>query len=63
MFGRFSNFDNCRPEAAVDVMSGMAVEKFSTDERAKLGDFMLNSGQIIRIFGRKDLFYALLYSN
>ena len=38
IFGRFSNLDKCRPEAACDVISGRALEYVGTDVRAGLGD-------------------------
>ena len=33
------------------------------DVRAKFGDSRLNRGRIIRLFGRQDPFYALLWTN
>ena len=52
IFGRFSNFDKCRPEVAGDGKSGVALGYVGTDVCANVGDFRLNSGQIIRLFGR-----------
>ena len=43
-FGRFSNFDNSRPELAGNIISGAAVNKVSMDVRAKFGDSRLNRG-------------------
>ena len=40
----------------------MAVEYAGLDVRAKFGDSRLNSGRVIRLFGRLDPFYAILYS-
>ena len=62
IFGRFSNFDKCQPEAAGDVISGMALDYVSTYVVASVGANRLNSGQIIRLFVRPDLFCAHLCS-
>ena len=51
-FGRFTNLDKCRPKATGDVISGMAVDHLGTDVRASFGEYKLNSGRIIRLFGR-----------
>ena len=51
-----SNLDKCRPEAAGDVISGMAIDYLGRHVRANLGDYRLNSGQIIRLFVRPDAF-------
>ena len=48
IFGRFSNFDKCRPEGADDVISGVALEYVVTDVSASFGDYKLNIGRIIR---------------
>ena len=42
IFGRFANFEKCRPEVADDVISGLASDYFGMDVRVKLGDSMLN---------------------
>ena len=55
-----SNFDKCRPEVTGDVISGPALVHIGVDVRAKLYDSMLNSGQIIRLFGLPDPFYTRL---
>ena len=44
IFGRFSNFDKCRPELAGDVISGVALAHIGMDGSAELGDFRLNIG-------------------
>ena len=41
----FSNFDKCPPEAARDVVSGVAVNYVGMDVPAKFGDARLNSGR------------------
>ena len=58
----FFNFDKCCPVAAGDVISGRAVESVGMDVRAKFRDSRLNSDQIIQLFGRPDLYHALLCS-
>ena len=63
MFGRFSNFDKCRPEAAGGVISGRALDDVCTDVSAGFGDSRLNSARIIRLFVRPDPFCALLCSS
>ena len=60
IFGRFSNFDKCRLEAAGDVISGLAIELAGTDVSAKFAGSRLNSGRIIRLIGLPYPFYALL---
>ena len=64
IFSHFSNFAKCRPEAAGDVISGMALDYESTDIPASFGDSMLNSGRIspIRHFVWPDPICALLCS-
>ena len=58
IFGRFSNFEKCRSEAADDIMSNVAVDYVGVDVRSKFGDSMLNGGLIIRLFsGRIGLTY------
>ena len=47
IFGRFHNFYKCRSEVAHDVISGVTVEKVSTDVRAAFGESELNNGRII----------------
>ena len=42
----FSNFDQCRPEAAGDVMSGMALDYVGRVPES-FGDSRLNNGRII----------------
>ena len=46
MFGRFSNLDKFRLEAAGDrdVISGITLEYVGTDVRASFRDYKLNSG-------------------
>ena len=44
IFCRFSNLDKCRPEAAGDVISGMALDYVGMGVRASFGDYKLNSG-------------------
>ena len=41
-FQPFLNFDKCRPEAAGDVISGMALDYVGVDVRATFGDYKLN---------------------
>ena len=43
----FSNIDNCRPQIASDVISGVSLGYVGVDVRAKFGDSRLNSGRII----------------
>ena len=47
IFGRFSNFDKCRPETAGDVISSVALAFVGLDVRAKLRDSRLNNGIIL----------------
>ena len=49
IFGRFSNFYNCRPEVSGNVISNAALNHVGIDVLAKLGDCIsrLNSGLII----------------
>ena len=47
IFGNFSHFDKCHPEAGGDFISSMAVEQVGADVRAKFGVSVLNRGQII----------------
>ena len=37
-------FNKCRPEVAVDFISGVAVDWIGMDVRAKVGDSKLNGG-------------------
>ena len=62
IFCRFSNLHNCRPEAAGDVMSGMALDYDGTDVHASFGDYKLNSDRIIPLFVRPDPFWGVLCS-
>ena len=62
IFGRFSNFDKCRPEVSGEVISDMTIEWVGMDVLAKFGDSTFKNGRIIRLFGRPDAFYALLCS-
>ena len=62
IFGCFSNFDNYRPEVDGDVVYSAALDYVGMDVAAKFGDSRSNGGRIIRLFGRPDLFYALLRS-
>ena len=58
---RFSNHDQCRPEAACDVISGIALDHVGTDVPAGFGDSRLNSvAESIRFIVRPDPFCALL---
>ena len=50
IFRPFSSFDKCRPKAAGDVMSGVAVDYVGMDVNIKVGDSTLNRGLIIRLF-------------
>ena len=43
IFDRFLNFDNCQPEAASYVISGMAVEDVGMDVCAHFGDSRLKT--------------------
>ena len=61
-FRPFSNFDECRSEAAGDVISGMTLDYVGTDVSASLGDCRLNSARIIQLFVRTQPFCALLRS-
>ena len=47
IFCRFLR-DDCRMEAAGDVISSKGVDEAGMDVRVKFGDTRLNSGQIIR---------------
>ena len=40
------NFDKCRPEAAGNVISGIALDYVSIDVPANFGNYRLNSSQI-----------------
>ena len=62
IFGRSSNFDKCQPEVAGNVISGVAVDFVGSDVRAKCSVSRLENDRIIRLFGRSDPFYAILYS-
>ena len=57
-----SNVDKCRPEAAGDVISGMALEYVGADVPANIGDSTLNSGRIIQLLaGRTNLRICVQY--
>ena len=57
IFGNILKSDNCRPEVASDVMTGLAVAYTKTDVRVKLGDdSWLNIGQINRHVARRSRF-------
>ena len=45
----FSNFDQCQPEGADNVISDVIVDWVGVDGRVELGDSMLNNGRIIRL--------------
>ena len=60
IFGRFPNEDNSRSEVADDVISGVALDCVGVDVRATFGESRLNSGRIILLFCRPDLFNCLL---
>ena len=62
IFISFSKLDKCRSDVAGDVISASSLECVCVNVRAKLGISMLNSGRIIRLFGRLDQFHALLRS-
>ena len=49
-FGRFSNFDECRPEVAGDIESGVALGYVGMGVCEKFGYSMLNSGRTIRLW-------------
>ena len=59
IFGRFSNFDNCRPEVAGNVISGAALVHVGVDVPTKLGDYRWPNHQL---FPRPDPFHAVLRS-
>ena len=61
IFGRFWNFDNCRPEVAGDVI-GVTSGMLARICVKKIRGYGLNSGRIIRVFVRPEPFYALLRS-
>ena len=52
IFCRFQNFDKCRSEAAGDAISGLYVDYVGMDVCVTLGESWLNTGRIIRLFGR-----------
>ena len=45
IFDCFLNFDNCQPEIASDVISGMAIHYVGVDVRVKLGDSRLKPSE------------------
>ena len=62
IFGRFSNFDNWRPEVTCDVMFQATFEHVGVDVRAEFGGSRLNSGRTILLYGRPDPVCTLLRS-
>ena len=62
IFCRFSYLDKCQSDVASHVISGVGVDQVGVEVRAKFDASRLNGGQIIRLFGRPDLFYAFLCS-
>ena len=54
-FGRFSNFDKCRPEVADDVIFGVAETMVDINLHVKFGGSMLKSGRIIRLLSAPAL--------
>ena len=56
IYYHFSNFDKCWPEAAGDIISGVASDYVGMDIHARICDSRLNIGLIIRLFGRPDPF-------
>ena len=60
IFRRFSNIDKCGPEAAGDVISGMALDYVGTDVPASFGDSWLTSGKPIRLLVQPDTFVQYL---
>ena len=46
IFGRFANFDKCRPEVAGDLISDVAVDWVVMDVRATFGESGLSIGLI-----------------
>ena len=47
IYGRFWNFDNCRPKGDGDVISGEALDYVVMDVPAQVGDSRLNRCRII----------------
>ena len=62
LFGRFSNFDKCRPEEAGDIVSDAAAYYVSIDVSAKFGDSKLNIGRTNPLFNRSHPFSAFFCS-
>ena len=52
----FSKCHKLRREVVGDVISGRDADYVGMDDRGKVGDNRLNSGRIIRLFGRPDPF-------
>ena len=50
----FFIFDKSRPEVPGDVISGVAIDSVGVDVHVKFSAHRLNSGRIIRLFGRPD---------
>ena len=44
----FSNFDQCQPEVADDVQSGVIVERTGSDDPVKFGDSRSNRSRDLR---------------
>ena len=55
----FSNIQKCRPEAADDVISGLAEVYFVLDIRVKFGDTLLNTSRIILLWPTGQVFRIL----
>ena len=49
IFGRFSNFDKCRLEAAGEVISGLIVDPTDWTATVKFGDSMSNRSRDIQL--------------
>ena len=60
-FDRFLKFHKCRNEVAGAVI--LAKDYVGMDVFVQLCDTRLTNGRHIRLFGRKDTFYALLCSS
>ena len=54
IFGRFLNIENCQPEAASDVISGLATQDVGMYVCAKLGDSKLKTSEAS---------YSVVFSN
>ena len=49
LLGVFLNFEKYRPEVADDATSSLAADQVGMDACVKFGDFMSNTGRIIRL--------------